>query len=228
MDLQKTIQALEARARINPVIAVSYSGGKDSLAVMDLCCKIFPTVRAFFWYCVPDLEVCNEWMRFAKERWNVEVVQLPHWDMMTAMKNGVWCDATKGIDKLPEMKLKDAYAYSLDLVETDFCATGMKDADGLPRRQFFANLRDSKDPIWRRLIFPIRDWNKKDVLDYLKTNGIPIPEAEPGAVTTGVGLNHDSLCWLHDKHPEDFKRLLKWYPYAEAAIKRRDWYGVGV
>ena len=46
------------------------------------------------------------------------------------------------------------------------------------------------------------------------------------SVTSGVGLDHASLCWLHDSHPEDFKKLLEWYPYAEACIWHREWYDV--
>ncbi len=193
---------------------------------MELCVQIFGAARvgAFFWYCVPDLECCNAQMRFAKERWGIEVVEIPHWNMMQAMKEGLWCDATKGIEKLPEMDLKLGYAYTMEVMGGTRCATGMKDADGLPRRQFFANIRDSKNAFWERLVHPIKDWTKKDVLDFLKARGIPEPESEPGAVTTGVGLNHDALCWLHDKHPADFEKLLKWYPYAKAAIKRREWY----
>lgn len=224
--LQKTIQELERVSRRQSRIAVSYSGGKDSLAVMDLCVKSFAQVTAFFWYAVPDLEVCNAQIRFARARWGIEVIQIPHWDMMMAMRDGVWCDTTGVMDKIPDMGLKHGYAHSLNIIDTELCATGMKESDGLPRRQFFANIRDSKDAFWRRLVFPIREWSKNDVLDYLRANDIPIHESEPGAVTTGVGLNHDSLCWLHDRHPEDFKKLLRWFPYAEAVIKRREWFGV--
>lgn len=215
-------------ARKEASILVSYSGGKDSLAVMDLCVKAFGAgrVKAFLWYCVPELELDNAAVRLAQERWGVDPVQLPHWYMVKAMKDGLWCDQSPGIDKLPDLDLKLGYAYAMHVCEAQVCATGMKDADGLPRRHFFANIRDSGNDFWNRLVHPIREWNKKDVLDYLRANGIPIPESEPGAVTTGVGLVHDALCWLHDKHPADFQKLLTWYPYAEAAIKRREWFGV--
>lgn len=224
--LQTTIKDLEARAAIQSDCLVSYSGGKDSLAVIDLCCKTFKTVKSFFWFTVPDLDVCNKQIEFAQERWGIEVIQIPHWDMVKCMKNGLWCDITPGADKIPELDLKLGYAYAMDVCDSQICATGMKDADGLPRRQFFANLRDSGNPFWNRLIHPIRGWSKKDVIDYLKVNDIPVPPSEKGAVTSGVGLVHDALCWLHDEHPKDFQKLLKWYPYAEAAIKRREWYGV--
>jgi phosphoadenosine phosphosulfate reductase len=225
---QKTVADLTALADKVPSILVSYSGGKDSLAVMELCTKVFGPgrVKAFFWFTVPDPEVCNQQLQLCRDRWGIDPVQIPHWDMVMCMKKGLWCDQKPGMEKLPDIDLKTGYAYAMEVCGAQVCATGMKDADGLPRRHFFANIRDGGNPFWNRLVHPIREWNKRDVLDYLKANGIPIPEAEPGAVTTGVGLVHDALCWLHDKHPNDFQKLLKWYPYAEAAIKRRDWFGV--
>ena len=224
---QTTFRNLERVVATTPEVLVAYSGGKDSLAVLDLCCKVFPTVRAFFKYTVPGLEYCEKQMRWAKERYNVEVIQFPSIGVLESFRDAVWCDGIDGLD-VPSggYPLKVSFRYAQELAGIKTIATGMKDADGLKRRQFFANIRDGKDPMWNDVLHPIRDWRKKDVLDYLKVNNIPLPAAEKGAVTTGIGLDHDSLCWLHDDHPEDFKKLLKWFPYAEAAVKRRDFYGL--
>ena len=222
---QSTFRRLEDAAKLHRRVLVGFSGGKDSLAVLDLCSKFFPEVVGFFKYTVPGLEVCEKQMRWAKERYGVEVAQFPTINTMLALQNGDWCDATDlGLED--DYPLKASFKHAQNLTSTQLIATGMKDADGLKRRQFFANIRDGGDTFWHDVIHPLKDWRKKDVLDYLKVNKIPIPDSEPGAVTSGVGLDHGSLCWLHDRHPEDFKRLLKWFPYAEAAIKRREWFGV--
>jgi hypothetical protein len=63
------------------------------------------------------------------------------------------------------------------------------------------------------------------VLAYLKINGIPVPDSS-GGQATGVDLSTPSILWLYDNHPEDFQKLLQYFPLAEAAIKRRDEYGV--
>ncbi|MDB6024024.1 MAG: phosphoadenosine phosphosulfate reductase [Verrucomicrobiales bacterium] len=223
---QDTFKALEAQAKRTPEILVGYSGGKDSRAVIDICRKVFPSVKAFFMYTVPGLSINEEAMSYCKEKWGVEPAMLPDWRTIMDIKDGRWCDVSNVMDGFPDLDLKSAFAYAMDVTGTTIMATGMKDADGLPRRQFFANIRDGADPVWDHVIHPIRKWTKKDVLDYLKVNNIPLPDAEEGAVTSGVGLDHDSLCWLHDKYPDDFKKLLGWFPYAEAAIKRREFYGI--
>lgn len=225
--IQDSIRYLETLSKREDSILVAYSGGKDSLVVLDLCCRTFKTVRAFFKFMVPGLEVCEKYMRFAKERYGVEVVQFPSNTSLLSKATGAYCDQVDGLEQR-DIPLKLSFAHALRITGCRIMATGMKDADGLKRRQFFANCRDGEDPFWKAVHHPIREWCKKDVIDYLKVHDIPIPDCESGAVTSGVGLDHGSLCWLHDSHPEDFKRLLRWFPYAEAAIKRRDWFGVGL
>lgn len=224
---QSSFRELETlRDRYDGRVLVGFSGGKDSLAVLDLCCKVFPVVRCFFKYMVPWLEVIESRFRWAKEKYGVEVVQFPSIGMLEAIQNGLWRDEVPlGIPEA-SYPLKVSFRFAQEACDCTLIATGMKNADGLKRRQFFANIRDGEDPFWNDVAHPIRDWRKKDVLDYLKVNGIPIPETEKGAVTSGVGLDHGSLCWLHDSHPADFAKLLKLFPYAEAAIKRREWYGI--
>ena len=217
---------MAALARRHSEILVALSGGKDSLAVMDICAKSFPKVQAFFKYLVPGLAVLEKQFQFAQDRYGIEVFQFPCNATLEAQAAGIWCDSVADF-KIPQggIPLKLSFAYALEVSGCPIMATGMKDADGLPRRQFFANIRDGGDSLWNRVIHPLRAWSKKDVLDYLKANNIPLPSQEGGA-TGGVGLNHDSLCWLHDNHPEDFAKLLKWFPYAGAAVKRREWFGV--
>lgn len=225
--LTDTFRQLCADAKRHNRVAVAFSGGKDSLAVLDMACKTFKTVRAFYWFTIPDLECCNVWMRFAKERYGVDVVQIPHWRRYNAMRRGMWCDVSEALEGGPDkLSMREAFAYSMDVVGCDWCLTGMKDADGLKRRQFFSNIRDGGDPVWTKIAHPLRHWLKRDVIGYLEANKIPIPKSESGSVTSGVGLDHSSLCWLHDNHPQDFEKLLQWFPYAGAAIKRREWFGV--
>lgn len=221
-----SLRLLEEQAKTHSTVLVAYSGGKDSLAVLDLCAKKFQRVLCFFMYFVPGLEVCERQLAFARQRYGVEVCQFPHFAAIASLRDGLFCDQPDAVFNLPDIGLKEMYAWVMGATGVDMIVTGAKEADGLKRRQFFANVRDSSDPVWKHVIWPIRKWRKADVLDYLAANKIPLPEAQPGAVTSGIGLQHDTLCWLHDRHPEDFKKILRWFPYAGAAVKRRDYYGI--
>jgi 3'-phosphoadenosine 5'-phosphosulfate sulfotransferase (PAPS reductase)/FAD synthetase len=221
-----SFRLLEARASVRSEIAVAFSGGKDSLCVLDMCARVFKTTRAFFFYTVPGLEVCEAPLRTARERYGIEVVQFPHWAVLNEMVNGRWRNGSRILDGTPELSLRDGYAYGMHLCEAQLCATGMKEADGLRRKQFFA--RTTVNPFWRDCVMhPIRAWRKRDVLDYLKAHRLTPPPMPAGCVTSGVGLDQGTALWLHDCHPEDWKKYLKWFPYAQATIYRREWHGIG-
>ena len=67
--------------------------------------------------------------------------------------------------------------------------------------------------------YPIRDWNKWDVLAYLKTQGITSGEK------FDIGLNSKILLWLARDHPQDFARVCEFFPFAESVVWRSRWYG---
>jgi 3'-phosphoadenosine 5'-phosphosulfate sulfotransferase (PAPS reductase)/FAD synthetase len=211
---------LRELARKQPEALVGFSGGKDSFAVLDLATRTFKRVVAFHFYHVPGLQVIEQQISVAKERWGVEVVYYPHRIFLSALRGCLYCDEPDWADTLPELTLRESYEWIMHDTGIPLILTGAKKSDSLARRRFLANTES-----WDDIVYPIRDWNKFDVLGYLAAQKIPLPPSS-GGHTTGIGLDPASLCWLHDEHPEDFQRLLKWFPYAEAAVKRRDWYGV--
>lgn len=217
---QETIQKIESMAALCLSVLVSYSGGKDSLVVMDLCKKHFQNVKAFFMYFVPGLSVCERQLDYARQKWGVEIIQYPHWNYIQCLKQGVYCLNSTAHDKFPEWKLADVYNAVRHDTGVDLIATGSKASDSRWRK---FNLKNGTGD---NVLVPLLNWNKFDVLAYLKINGIPVPDSS-GGQATGVDLSTPSILWLHDNHPEDFQKLLKHFPLAQAAIKRRDEYGVG-
>ncbi|MEN6636079.1 MAG: hypothetical protein ABFC56_09525 [Clostridiaceae bacterium] len=222
---QDSLRLLEEHAKTHDAILVGFSGGKDSLVVLDLCCKTFKRVVAFYKWLVPGLPLIERQLDIARTRYGVQVLQYPHHCFFDAMREGVFCNAAPELEGV-EISLENSFAWPRADTGIELVATGMKASDGLKRRQFFANIHSSDSPVWKNLVLPIEHWKKFDVLTYLKVNGIPLPPSEKGAVTSGVDLTVESILWLHDKYPEDFKLLLKWFPYAMAVVKRREFHGI--
>jgi 3'-phosphoadenosine 5'-phosphosulfate sulfotransferase (PAPS reductase)/FAD synthetase len=219
---KETFQKLKMSADLEDNILVSYSGGKDSLAVLDLCKKTFKNVKCFFMYFVPGLDCIEKQLEYARARWSVEILQYPHWGLSKVLRAGVYCHPKLQFDKIKETKLKDIYVKVMADTGIKLIATGAKAADGFWRRRYTKATIGSGQ--YDFLLQPVYDWNKYDVLAYLKTNDIPIPDND-GRNATGVDLSSASLLWLHDKHPQDFKKLLKYFPLAEAVIKKREYFG---
>lgn len=198
-------------------VAVGYSGGKDSLAITELIVKRFERVALFHMFFVPNLEIVEERMAYAKQRWGLDVLQIPHWVLIKAMNNGAYCDPPH---RPFAFTLADCYAMALVETGADVIATGAKKADSLWRRRMMRHHHNDG------LLMPIESWTKLDVFAFLKRADIPIPETSKGSAT-GVDLSAPSLLWMHKNHPRDFARICEVFPYAEAIVWRERWYGDG-
>jgi 3'-phosphoadenosine 5'-phosphosulfate sulfotransferase (PAPS reductase)/FAD synthetase len=220
----KTISNLQLQADIHDEIIVSYSGGKDSLCVLDMCAKVFRKVVCLFLYFVEDFQYIQPQLKYPQERYGIEVVKYPHWAYINSLRNMEYCDAHPELSKYPPATPIEVYQAAMDEIGIPFLAMGAKKADSLWRKRWYSQI--SKSPKYSNIIFPILEWHKWDVLAYLKIHNIPIPPDETSkSRANGADLSTNFICWLHDNHPDDFKRLLKRFPYAEAVIYRRQFYG---
>jgi len=103
-----TIFALNLLAEKNKEVIVFYSGGKDSLCVLDLCSKIFEKVVCVFMYFIPGLACAEKQLQYARDKYGVEIKQYPHWVFVRSLIH-VFCDNYYFDFPLKEIKLKDVY-----------------------------------------------------------------------------------------------------------------------
>lgn len=220
---QKTAAELRSLASKHQAVLVAFSGGKDSLAVLDLCSRAFGLVACFHMEAVPGLACIEDRLSAARDRYKVEVLRYPHWSTVKALKDGVFCNDHVSLSDLPEYKLADVYALAREDTGIRLIAHGGRSSDGLWRRRMFANTEGSAG--YKDVCYPVKGWTKYDVLAYLQANKIPAPK-EYRDDRAGVGLNTAGLLWLADEFPDDFKKLLRYFPYAESVLLRRKWFGV--
>jgi 3'-phosphoadenosine 5'-phosphosulfate sulfotransferase (PAPS reductase)/FAD synthetase len=220
---ETTLKTLRDKAKVSDSCLVAFSGGKDSLAVLDLCRRTFKRVVCFHMYFIPGLKCMEAAMEAAKERFEVEVLYYPHWILFKALRGGVFCNEGLHKESMPDFSLHDIYLWAMKETGVPLLATGAKKADSLWRRRYFYLARN-----WEKegVFYPVKEWMKRDVLAYLSARKIPLPDSEAGTAT-GLDLTTSSLLWLHDRHPDDFKKLCQWFPYAEAVVWRRRFYGIG-
>ena len=216
--LHATLDSLK-KAATDEAVLLFYSGGKDSLVVADLCCRAFKRVVGVFMELIPGLECVEQQLDYGRRRWGFEIMKFPHWLTTKFLVEGVYCNNSYKYDDLA-MSLSDVYAAARVKTGIKLIATGAKKADSQWRRR---NLATSSS---EGMLYPIVEWNKFDVLAYLRKQDIEIPVSS-GASATGIDLSTPSLLWLHDTFPDDFKRLCRYFPYAEAVPKRREFYGIG-
>lgn len=217
--LKETLNLLKQAREKSSAVVVAYSGGKDSICVLDLAMRTFERVECFFMYFVPGLECVETMLDWARERYGVKINQYPHWVLSKAIRDGVYCNNFSTVDDLEDWKLRDVYNLAKADTGIPMIMTGAKRADSLWRRRQMGTWGKSDD-----VVYPVAGWNKFDVLGYLKGGGLPVPDSS-GKAATGIDLSMPSLLWLNDNHPRDFQKLCRVFPYAEAVVWRRKWYG---
>ena len=213
-------------AKTHDTAIVSYSTGKDSMIVMDLCAKHFKKVIALHMYLVRDIAYIERGLNYARRRWGCEVIQYPHWALFKYMKDNQFCNYPEA-KFLTEVSLSDVYALALRDTGCKLILTGAKKADGLWRRRWLRTLETSL--VYANVKFPIQEWMKLDVTAYMKTNAIPMPALSASAKSgvSGIGLNSESILWMNDTQPDDYDRMTRVFPFIGAVVARREFYGIG-
>lgn len=204
---------------------VSFSGGKDSLATLDVVVRVFgaENVTAFHRYLVKGLEVIEKPLLAALMRYpGVRFEQVPDPDLARMMKNGVLGpprNDTKGMKVLRE---EDVINVVRKRAGAQWVAFGQRRTDSLTRR--IAMKRWGL--VWESgsKFYPIGDWRDVEVYDYLKQRKIPIPTRMGGtenlAGVSGFGLDPWTLWYLSQHHPADYARVVEAFPWAPAQIVR--------
>ena len=187
--------------------------------MMDMAVRTFDKVEGFFMYYVPGIVHLENAIEEARQRWGVPIHMVPHWSSLMALKNGIYCDSSQATEKIPNLSLWNIYASMIKMTGIGLILTGMKRSDSNSRRRYMEWSKSN-----RHIVHPIAGWRKRDVIGYLSAQGIALPPSS-GAATTGVDLTDTELLWLHDTFPEDYKALIRYFPYAHSVVMRRKFYG---
>ena len=219
--LDEALQVLEAEKAKAPSVLVSYSGGKESRVILDLSVRVFgaANVKCFFMYFLPGLSCVEPGLAWARQRFGVEVIELPHWILAKCLRGGVYRPVNVKLEELPEIGLYDVWAVARKKTGIERVVMGAKRADSRFRRQTFYQIPQHGG------VAPLEHWTKNDVLAYCKLRSIPTPATSAGNAT-GVDLSTPSLLFLHDTYPQDFARVEEVFPFVRAVVKRREWHGV--
>lgn len=210
-----TAEKLSALSITNRAVLVSFSGSKDSLVVLDLASRYFKTIKCFYMYVVDNLSFIESQLDFAREKYGVEVIKVPHWGYWQSKAQGVYCRK----QDVPNIRLLDIYRYLTAETGIDLIFTGAKKSDSMWRRQYTKQLGEN----FKNVINPIWNWNLYDVLAYLKLKEIPIPKTN-NQIGGGVDFTFSSLLFIYDNYPDDFDLIEQEFPFVRAVAKRREWF----
>lgn len=198
-------------------VIVSFSGGKESVVVLDMCVRHFAHVYAFHMYAFPNLSFADEQLRWYEERYGIDIIDLPHPDLASNMHYGAF---RPWDDDVPLFGFNDVYAYVRWLTGAWWVAAGERCSDSLVR---LAMIRHSGtvDPK-RGRFYPLANWNKRDVMSYIRFHHLRLGKDSRRIGYSFPGLEPEALSALSHDFPDDYARIESWFPMVGASVFRQE------
>lgn len=220
--MSKLYDPIKAQSNITDNVIVAFSGGKDSVVTLDLCCRYFKRVSAFFMYQVPDLSFQEATINFAERKYGITIERIPHFEISEIIASGTF---RKEDYTTPIININDCYRYVRLINDSWWIAAGERIADSIVRRAMIkrSGCIDEK----RGRFYPVANFTKEEILRYIKHHNLkPAPE------TAVIGHSFRSLMpkdiWSIKKYyPQDFEKIKRWFPFVDAAAFHYELYGDG-
>jgi len=228
LETHGKLAAVKQLAKVTDHVVVSFSGGKDSLAVLALCKRFIPQVSAVFFYKFPNLTFEQDYLARVGRMLKVTIEQYPAPSLIALLQSGTYgSDRIRGTGAIVEppwwrskaRESKMLNAFLLRSTGASYAAVGIKKYDTLVRyhtiyKQFgFMNTRD-------HIAYPVIDWKDSEVWSYIRLNRLPV---NPIYARTGRSfgtLTPASLKAVRDLFPKDFKKIEALYPDIWASVVR--------
>jgi phosphoadenosine phosphosulfate reductase len=216
----ETATRLSQVASRSPRVAVAFSGGKDSLVVLDLCARAFKEVVLVHVYKVPGLGIYERQIKWAQRQYSCDVVRFPNPQYFFHRQEGFYCFPDHVCDEFPNLVIQEILS-ALPYVLGCPLATGRKAIDN------FWTSKKATGEDWMNgdEIRPIHTWRTHEVVGYLASRKIPVPESDGRKSAAGDDLSRPGTLWLYDRHRKDYEKMCRYYPFLPAIVYRRKWYG---
>lgn len=207
---------VKAAACVTDAVLVGFSGGKDSVVTLDLCCRHFRRVVPYFYYLVPGLSYQEGMIRWAERKYGVEVVRMPHPDLSVLLKLGFYRRRDLAV---PIVSFPEALHYLRVRHGIWWVAAGEKISDSLWRRAMMK--KSGSIDVNRGRFFPVAHFGKRDILAYIRQKRLKMPPLYDVLGRSFGSLRPDALAIVREHYPDDFEKIKRWFPLVEVALHGR-------
>lgn len=207
---------------------LAFSCGKDSIAAwLALRADGFEWLP-YFQYLVPGLGFVERSLRYYEEFFGQRIRRVPHPSLYRYLNKMVYMPPERcaiveawSLPVFDHQELQEAVLDSAGWPEGTWCATGVRAADSLDRRRHFQ--QHGAINAKGKVFYPVWDWQKEDLRLALVAAGVKIPVDYQIFGRSFDGLHHDYLAPIQKYFPEDFAKILEWFPLAELELKRAEY-----
>ena len=211
---------IRTMSKMTDEVIVSFSGGKESVVVLDLCTKYFKRVVPFFMYYIPDLSFQEKQLKWYEDKYGIQIVRLPHFELSNLLRYGTLRNEDLSV---PITSINDTYKYMREKYGIHWIAAGERSGDSVIRG---AMIKHSGSIDYKRgRFYPVAWWNKQQVLDYIRVKKLYLGTDSRAMGTSFTGVDTKSFLFLKQHFPKDYEKALKLFPFAEGAVVRYEKYG---
>ena len=211
--MRNLLNAVTVQGKIADTVTVLFSGGKDSVVTLDLCRRYFNSVNMVFMYYVPGLSFQENIIRYYERLYKIECVRVPHFELSMMLRYGLYRPSDLDV---PVIKCVDVYNYIRDITGDFWLAGGERIADSIVRRAMMK--RSGSIDIKRGRFYPLAEWTKADVTEYIRKNRLKVSEESAVLGHSFRSLDGKTLQSIRDNYPDDFQLIKKWFPLCEVAL----------
>lgn len=209
-------------------VLLAFSGGKDSIAAwLALRADGFEVVPVYK-FLLPGLAFVERSLAYYERWFGAKIHRVAHaslyrWLVQSSFQAP---ERVRWIDDL--VTREPSYEDGMDLAAHRageppglWIATGVRACDS-PLRRVAVSKHGSISPKTRNF-FAIWDWSKAQVMDAIRREGVKLPVDYLMWGRSFDGLDARFLVPLAKHYPEDYRRVLEWFPLAELEVKRHEW-----
>lgn len=219
--LQHSKMTIDFVAKQTSKVILFYSGGKDSLVLLDLMSSYFEEIHCVFMYFVKELVHQQNILKYPEIKYkNCIVHQYPHWMVSHYIRNS-YCQFHNSkyyIKKTPIVKLSDIEERARKDTGAEWIFSGWKKSDSFQRNIILHSYKYDAINEKTKKIYPLSFWKKQEVLSYLKNNRIIMPIEYSTSKSNGIDLSLNVLLFLKSNYNEDYNKILKLFPFAEGIV----------
>lgn len=208
---------IKTQARVTDSVIVAFSGGKESVVTLDLCCRYFKNVKAFFMYIVPGLSFQEKTIQWYENKYGIEIDRIPHMDVSEFFHYGSFRipDYT-----FPIVSINDIYRYYRLKYDIWWIAAGERINDSIVRRAMMK--KSGSIDQQRGRFYPVSAWKKSEIVRYIKYHKLYFGMDSRKLGFSFKSLAGNELLMLKRYFPDDYKKVINLYPFSAAAVKREE------
>lgn len=161
----------------------------------------------------------NRYIGWARGRYpNARFIQVPHYGLYSYIKTGFL-----GCKKNPKQRLW-TLAEITDKVRERYgipwAFFGFKQTDSLNRRLMLRTYIEEAICEKTKKCYPLSPYKNADILHYIEENNLISPEKYGGECQSAGSDITDVhyLLWLEKHYPDDLKKVLQVFPFADRAL----------